>query len=240
MMTVHEVSRLTGVSVRTLQYYDQIGLLHPSEYTEAGYRLYNEKSLEKLQQILLFRELQFPLKDIAKIVNREDFDRRKALDQQIRLLTLKKDHLDGLISLAKKIQSKEDVMSFKEFDTSKIDKYAAQAKLEWGNTETYKEFEKKDEGRTSEDHKLLGQQMMAIFAGFGALKECDPSDEAVQNKVKELQSYITSSFYNCTNEILAGLGKMYTADNKFTENIDQAGGTGTAEFVSKAIEIYCQ
>ena len=90
MKTVNEVSKLTGVSIRTLQYYDKIGLLKPAEYTESGYRLYDDAALERLQQILLFRELEFPLKDIKDIVTRSDFDKRLALDQQIELLELKK------------------------------------------------------------------------------------------------------------------------------------------------------
>ena len=84
MMTVKEVSRLTGVSIRALQYYDRIGLLHPSGHSQAGYRLYDEADLEILQQILLFRELEFPLKDIRKIIRSPGFDRSKALDEQKR------------------------------------------------------------------------------------------------------------------------------------------------------------
>lgn len=99
MKTVNEVSRLTGVSIRTLQYYDKIGLLHPAGYTEAGYRLYDDTDLEKLQQILMFKELEFPLKDIARIIKSPDFDREKAIRQQIKLLTLKKSILkNSLIS----------------------------------------------------------------------------------------------------------------------------------------------
>ena len=93
MMTVNEVSKLTGVSIRTLQYYDTIGLLKPIEYTESGYRLYDDTSLERLQQILLFKELEFPLKEIKKIIDAPNFDRNKALEQQIELLTMKKEHL---------------------------------------------------------------------------------------------------------------------------------------------------
>ena len=93
MMTVNEVSKLTGVSIRTLQYYDTIGLLKPIEYTEPGYRLYDDTSLERLQQILLFKELEFPLKEIKKIIDAPNFDRNKALEQQIELLTMKKEHL---------------------------------------------------------------------------------------------------------------------------------------------------
>ena len=90
MMTVNEVSKLTGVSIRTLQYYDTIGLLKPIEYTESGYRLYDDTSLERLQQILLFKELEFPLKEIKKIIDAPNFDRNKALEQQIELLTIEK------------------------------------------------------------------------------------------------------------------------------------------------------
>ena len=105
MMTVHEVSKLAGVSIRTLQYYDKIGLLHPTGYTDAGYRLYDDADLERLQHILLFRELEFPLKDIKAIINSPDFDRSKALEQQIELLRLKKEHIDELCTWNKNIRS---------------------------------------------------------------------------------------------------------------------------------------
>ncbi len=100
MMTIHEVSKLAGVSIRTLQYYDKIDLLHPSGHSDAGYRLYDGTDLERLQHILLFRELEFPLKDIKAILNSPDFDREKALEQQIELLKLKKEHIDNLMNFA--------------------------------------------------------------------------------------------------------------------------------------------
>ena len=103
MLTVNEVSQKTGVSIRALQYYDRIGLLPPAAYSDAGYRLYDDLSLEKLQQILLFRELGFPLKEIKEIVNRPDYDKSKALAQQIELLKLKKEHIENLIDLAIRI-----------------------------------------------------------------------------------------------------------------------------------------
>ena len=95
MMTVNEVSKLTGVSIRTLHYYDKIGLLHPAFVTESGYSQYDDTALERLQQILLFRELEFPLKEIKDILDSDGFDREKALEQQIELLTLKKEHLEN-------------------------------------------------------------------------------------------------------------------------------------------------
>ena len=124
MKTVNEVSKLTGVSIRTLQYYDKIGLLHPTEYTESGYRLYDDTALEMLQQILLFRELEFPLKEISRIISSPNYDRNKALEQQITLLTLKKEHLDNLIDLSRGIKLLGvKNMDFTAFDKQKIDEY---------------------------------------------------------------------------------------------------------------------
>ena len=143
MMTVHEVSRLAGVSVRTLQYYDQIGLLRPAGYTEAGYRLYDDAALETLQQILLFRELEFPLKEIRQIMESPSFDRSKALDQQIGLLQLRKERLERLIGLAREIKKTgvKPPMDFSAFDTKKLDEYAARAKASWGATPEYREYD---------------------------------------------------------------------------------------------------
>ena len=241
MKTVNEVSKLTGVSVRTLHHYDEIGLLKPTSITEAGYRLYDDIALERLQHILLFRELQFPLKDIKGILDSPDFDRNKALEQQIELLTLKKEHLENLILYARGIKFLGvKNMDFSAFDTKKMDEYAAQAKENWGKTEAYKEFEEKSKDWTEETTGNIAKDMMIIFAEFGQMKELDPADEKVQAQVKKLQDYITEHFYNCTNQILSGLGQMYVGGGEFTENIDSYGGKGTAEFVNKAIQIYCQ
>lgn len=240
MKTVHEVSKLAGVSIRTLQYYDKIGLLHPAKYTESGYRLYDDTALEKLQQILLFRELEFSLKDIKAIMDNPNFDRRKALEQQIALLTLKKEHLENLIDLAREIKDiGVNKMDFTAFDTSKIDEYAAQAKASWGNTPEYREFEEKSKNRTAQEEQTISTQMMGIFAEFGTMLKLDPSAEKVQSQVKKLQDFITENFYNCSDEILYSLGSMYVNGGDFTENIDMTGGKGTAEFVFKAITIYC-
>ena len=241
MMTVNEVSKLTGVSIRTLQYYDKIGLLNPAGYTQAGYRLYDDTSLETLQQILLFRELEFPLKDIKKIIESPSFDRGKALEQQITLLMLKKEHIENLINLARGIKTiGVKNMDFSAFDTRKIDEYEAQAKASWGTTPEFHEYEEKAKDRTVEQQKSINIQMMNIFAEFGEIREEDPASEKAQNLVKKLQEFITEHFYTCSNEILASLGKMYAGGGEFTTNIDKAGGVGTAEFASKSIVIYCE
>ena len=240
MKTVNEVSKLTGISVRTLHHYDDIGLLKPTTVTEAGYRLYDDTALERLQHILLFKELQFPLKDIKEILESPDFDRKKALEQQIELLTMKKEHLENLILFAREIKLLGvKNMDFSAFDTKKLDDYAAEAKKTWGKTEAYKEFEEKSKGRTKEDTKDISDGLMQMFVTFGEMKEMNPADETVQKQVKRLQDYITAHFYNCTPQILYGLGQMYAAGGEFTENIDKTGGVGTAEFASKAIAIYC-
>lgn len=241
MMTVHEVSRLTGVSVRALQYYDGIGLLRATEYTEAGYRLYDEAALERLQQILLFRELEFPLKEIRRILESPDFDRKKALEQQIELLTMKREHIDNLIRLARGIKLTGGIsMDFEAFDKKKLEEYAARARASWGGTEAYWEYEEKSKDRSPAREQDLAAGLMGIFAEFGAVKERDPASEEAQELVRKLQGYITEHYYTCTDQILAGLGKMYGSGGEFTENIDKAGGPGTAVFASEAIRIYCE
>ena len=240
MMTVHEVSRLTGVSIRALQYYDRIGLLRPASYSEAGYRLYDDESLETLQQILLFRELEFPLKEIKRIIQAPSFDRNKALEQQIKLLRLKKEHLERLIDLAREIKAGGTAqMDFSAFDTAKMEAYAAQAKASWGTTAAYREYEEKSKNRPAEKELELGEQMMQIFAELGKVKDGSPASEEAQALVRKLQTFITEHYYACSREILSGLGRMYAGGGEMTENIDRCGGAGTGVFANEAIQIYC-
>ena len=241
MRTVNEVSKLAGVSIRTLQYYDKIGLLNPTGYTDAGYRLYDDTDLERLEHILLFRELEFSLKDIKEILKSPDFDRNKAIKQQIELLKLKRDHLNDLIKFAEGIkQTGVKNMDFKAFDKTKLDEYSRRAKEEWGNTPEYKEYEMKSKNRTDGDNKLMTDRFMLLFKEAGDMKTEDPNSKEAQDLVKRIQQFITANMYNCTKDILKGLGQMYNAGGEFTENIDAAGGKGTAKFVSEAIAIYCK
>jgi len=242
MKTVNEVSKLSGISVRTLHHYDEIGLLRPTTTTEAGYRLYDDTALERLQHILLFKELQFSLKDIKEILDSPGFDRNKALEQQIELLTLKKEHLENLILFARGIKflGVRYMGDFSAFDTRKLDEYAARAKESWGKTEAYKEFEEKQKEWTEETEKNMEVEVMSLFIEFGKMKDMDPAEKCVQAQVKKLQEFFTEHFYNCTPQILRGLGRMYAGGGEFTENIDSVGGEGTAEFTHQAIEIYCK
>lgn len=240
MKTVHEVSKLTGVSVRTLHYYDAIHLLPPSKVTEAGYRLYDDDALCRLQSILLFRELQFSLKDIAAILQAPDFDRQKALEQQIALLELQKKHIADLITFARGIQQTGvNQMDFTAFDKHEMQEYAAMAKAQWGKTEAYKEFEDKTKGRTKSEQASAQAGLMEIFCRFGKIKDLPPKSPAAQALVRELQDYITAQYYTCTKQILQSLGEMYAGGGSMTENIDAAGGPGTACAFQKAIAAYC-
>ena len=241
MKTIKAVSKIAGISVRTLQYYDKIGLLHPTDYSDVVYRLYSDNDLITLQHILLFKELEFPLNEIKEIINSDNFDRDIALEQQIKLLTLKKEHLENLILFAKGVKLLGvDYMNFSAFDTKKIDEYAKQAKESWGHTNEFKEFEEKQKNRSTEETKTVNQQLMMIFAEFGKVKSENHDAEVVQALVKKLQNYISDNFYRCSNEILSGLGKMYAGGGDFTKNIDEFAGEGTAVFVNKAIEYYCK
>lgn len=239
MKTVHEVSKLTKVSVRTLHYYDSIGLLSPTTVTESGYRLYDDTALERMQHILLFRELGFPLKEIKQILDSSDFDRNRALEQQIELLTLKKEHLENLINFARGIKAiGVRYLDFSAFDTSKIDEYAMQAKALYGKSDSYKEYEEKTKGKTNEEIQSISEDMLQLFVEFGQMMKEEPSSDKVQEQVKRLRDFINDNFYTCSNKMLKVLGKMYSGGGSITENIDKAGGVGTAEFVAKAIEIF--
>lgn len=241
MRTVKEVSRLTGISVRMLHHYDAIGLLKPAKVTEAGYRLYDDAALERIQSILMFRQLQFPLKEIKAILDNPDYDPAEAVSQQIRLLELQLEHIKNLISLAREIQRKGvGKMNFQVFDTTEMEQYAAEVKERWGATEAYKEYAEKTKGVTREEMAESGKGILKLFEELGRLRNLSPDQEAVQEKVKQLQEFITNNYYNCTDEILEGLSRMYVEDERMKGNIDRAGGRGTAEFARQAILIHVQ
>lgn len=241
MKTVTEVSRLTGVSVRTLHHYDSIGLLKPTQVTPAGYRLYDDTALGRLQTILLFRQLQFPLKQIKSILDSPRFDPTEALTQQIELLELQKKHLEGLIAHARQIQKTGVInLDFSAYDQRKIDEYSARAREKWGATDAYREYEQKTAGQSREQTRSAADGLMDIFRELGEVRTGSPSSPEAQALVKNLQAYITDHYYACTNQILQGLGQMYAAGGEMTDNIDKAGGTGTAVFAMEAIRIYCK
>ena len=240
-MNISRVAKLTGVTVRTLHYYDEIGLLKPSEVTQAGYRVYNDTDLEVLQQILFFRELDFSLEDIRKIMQNPAYEKKSALRKQKELLLQKRSRLDSLIALVDKTLKGEQDMSFRQFDTAKIEetkkKYAEEAKQRWGDTSAYAEYEKKSRSYSDAQQNMLDGEGAGILSEFGQNRSLAPDSAQAQALVKKWQAYITSHYYTCTKEILSCLGQMYVGDARFTQHIDQYGA-GTAAFMAAAIEIY--
>ena len=241
---IKKFAKLTDVSVRTLHYYDETGLLKPAFVDEQnGYRFYDENSLERMQQILFYRELDFPLKDILKILSSPDYDRKKALEAQKELMILKKNRIEKLISAlddaVKGVKINMKVFDNSEFE-EKREEYAREAKEKWGNTEAYSEFEKKTGSFSPDDIRSLAAGIDEVMAEFAECMKNGSAPDSAEAKdlVRKLQNYITETSYTCTDEILAGLGKMYTADERFRKNIDRHG-EGTAQFISDAIDKYC-
>ena len=235
-MQIKEFAELTGVSVRTLHYYDEIGLLKPSEVdAQNGYRFYDEKSLERMQEILFYRELDFSLKTIAQILSSPDYDKQQALTRQRKLLLAKKERLEQLINALDGLEKGEGFMKNNEYEKLK-NEYAEEVRQRWGSTDAYKESQQRNT-----DFNKAAVLLDEVFEEFAELDRSgiSPDDEAAKIQVERLQQCITDNFYTCKNEILAGLGQMYAADVRFKNNIDKHG-EGTAEFVSQCIKSYCK
>ena len=232
-LSIGDAAQRLGVSVRTLRHYDEIGLVKPTQVGENGYRYYDREAMALLQQVLFYRELGLPLKEIGPLLQAPETQRRKALEAHRHLLELKKQQLEGLLQLV------DDTLGGKTMQKPKItqadidaakEQYAAEAKERWGHTDAWKQ----SQGKTPNAAK-----MDEIFQGFAALLGTDPADRAVQAQVKTWQQFITDNLYPCTDEILAGLGQMYVCDERFTANLDKYG-EGTAKLMSDAIKIYCK
>ena len=239
-MQIKEFAEFTGVSVRTLHYYDEIGLLVPAYVDECtGYRFYDENSLFRMQEILFYRELDFSLKSIGTILSYPDYDKEKALTEHKKLLILKKERLEKLISAIDRAKRGEFVM--KAFDNTEIENYKNEVKEKWGKTDAYTEYSRKTNGYSKEEFNAMGEGMESIIKEFADCMNGGSSPDSTysQKLIKKLQRYITENFYTCTNEILFSLGQMYVADERFKNNIDKHS-RGTAEYISHAIEYYCK
>jgi DNA-binding transcriptional MerR regulator len=239
LKTVKEVSRLTGVSVRALHYYDAIDLLKPTQVTETGYRLYDDAALEQLYMILIFRELGLSLQEIAELLHAPDYNRNRILEKQITLMQERIEKLQNRIALARGMLTLGvKYMNFEGFDPKKIDEYSTQAKALYGKTDAYKEFEQKSKSRTAQQEKDLGTQVMDFFARLGRMRPCAPESEAAQAWAKELQDFFSANYYTCTPQILSSLAESYAGGGSMTENIDKVGGAGTGAFAKAVIDIY--
>jgi len=204
-----------------------------------GYRFYDEASLLRMQEILFYRELDFSLKSIREILSSPDYDKETALQEQKQLLTLKKERLERLIAAIDGAVKGENIMG--AFDNKEFETYKNEAQSRWGKTDAYREYSEKTKNYSKDKWQSLGGEMGDIFAAFSRCMEAgNPAgSEEAQALVKKLQEHITGNYYNCTKQILAGLGQMYVLDERFKSNIDQ-NGDGTAAFAAEAIKLYCK
>lgn len=246
MYKVKEVSNITGISIRMLHHYDKIGLLKPTDMSEAGYRLYNDKDLEKIQQILIYRELDFSLKEIKDILFNNKENLKETLKSQKNLIIEKRNRLNRIVeTIEKTINGMEGdlVMSkkgmFEGFDIDKHNKlYEKEVEKKYGESDAYKESKKKTSKYSKEDWNNIMEQIDGVYRELAELKDRDVSDEKVQALVHNWRMIISKNFYNCSVEIFSGLADMYIYDERFTKNIDKYG-EGFAGFLSEAMKYYC-
>jgi len=241
---VGEVARLGRVSVRTLHHYDEIGLLEPSGRTESGYRSYSDADLERLQQILFFRELGLSLEDIAKAMNDPRFDRVEALVAQHDLLARKRDALTKMIDAVDKAlaaaregvtMNKEEMFEvFGDFDPSE---YEDEVKERWGDTDAYAESARRTARYTKADWQRFKAENEANAARIVALFDAgvNPDDPQAIEVAEEARLLIDRWFYPLSKEMHAALGEMYVADPRFKEHYDSRR-EGLAQWFRDAIK----
>lgn len=238
-MNIGELSHASGVSVRTLRHYDAIGLLKPDGTTDAGYRQYDESSLQRLSFILLFRELKLPLKEIRDLMNRPDFDPVAALDEQIARLEERRRHIDNLILLARGAKMKGlKHLRFSALDLQALDATAARVADTWQDTPAMEEFRQRDAHQTDEERRNTEQAFTELIASFGD-HPADPASPEAQAMAQRLRDFITARFYDCTLTIFRGLADLYDGGGEFTQNIDHLAGQGTAVWLAQAVRAYC-
>ncbi|MGK9044019.1 MerR family transcriptional regulator [Mammaliicoccus vitulinus] len=242
-MTVKELAKLVGISVRTLHHYDDINLLNPSHISESGYRLYSEDNLDRLQQILFFKELDFPLKKIKEILDDPSFDKQEALHMHKTLLMKKRKRIDQMIQTIDQTtrHMKGEINMTKEekfigFDFNN-NEYEDEARKKWGG-KTVDHANKLIHNLSETEKKSKEEEMNEIFRDFAEYRETSPESEAAQSIVQRWYDYLNANIdYEYTLEVFDGIGEMYVADERFTKNIDQFG-KGTAQFASEAIKAY--
>lgn len=240
-MKIKEVADLAGVSVRTLHHYDEIGLLSPKEREESGYRVYAHTDLEKLQQILFFKELGFPLKKIKEIINDSSFNQKEALENHYKMLLDKRRRIDSLIGTVEKtIQYKKgeigmtDEERFAGFDFSE-NPYEQEARDLWGE-KTVNDSNAKIGGMSKQQRQELGEEFNEIYRKLAEIRHEAPNSEDTQKRIEEWYDYL-NKIGDYSLDAFKGLGQMYVDDERFTKNIDRFG-EGLAVFMRDAMAYY--
>ncbi|MEX0763518.1 MAG: MerR family transcriptional regulator [Dehalococcoidia bacterium] len=242
--SVKAVADMAGVSIRALHHYDQIGLLKPASVSPSGYRQYTDADLERLQQVLFFRELGFGLKEIGKIVDSPAFDRKEALTMHRRLLVEKQRRIESLI---RAVDQSIDAMEGKEtmdresmfgaFDESEIEAYREEARQRWGDTDAYRESTRRAARYGKADWTAIQSESDEINRALAGLMDQDPASRDVQEWVGKWHRLINDRFYTCPPEMFRGLGDLYVEDARFTAFYDKYK-PGLAAFLRSAMHAY--
>ena len=240
-MRINEVAKLTGVSARTLQYYDEIGLLIPEKLNN-GYRDYSNENLDKLQKILFYRFLKFKLNDIKELLD-GDIDSLKILEQQRELILKEKEKFEVILqNIEKTIKTYkgEQKMTIEEkfngFKKEDLNKYEDQAIEKYGKG-TIEESKKRQSGK--ED--IVAEKFNSVFRSMAEYRKnnINIEEKEVQSKVEELYNCMNKYAFDCSVEVFSYIGKGYSQNPEFKNNIDKFG-EGVAEYTSKAIDAYCK
>ncbi|WP_127550532.1 MerR family transcriptional regulator [Paenibacillus amylolyticus] len=240
-MKVKEVAELASISVRTLHHYDEIGLLTPDEVTSAGYRLYSDANLERLQQILFFKELDFSLKEIKNIITNPSFNPEEALKMHRLILLEKRQRLDQMIATIDrtvlhvrgeiKMTAKEQ---FEGFDFSQ-NPYEQEARERWGD-HAVDHANQKLHSKSTTEQEALSDKMNEIYKSLAALRHTEPASAEAQAGIQEWYTWL-NQMGSYSPEAFRGLGQMYVDDERFTRNIDQFGD-GLAVFMRDAMAVF--
>lgn len=238
--TVTQLARLSGVSVRTLHYYDEVGLLKPGRVVKNGYRQYGDQELAKLQHILFFRELDFPLDEIKKIMSSPGFDVSRALRDQQQLLKMKRKRLDGLIKTIDKTISNKHMQHEEMYDAFKDDdvkQYQDEVKQRWGQTDAYKQSMARVSKLTKKEMDKLKEDGKKHTQALADSMDKGPTHPDVQALIAQSHAGV-NFFYDCSLEHFRNLGQMYVDDPRFTAYYEKFR-PGLAVFVRDAINHYC-
>ncbi len=243
--TVNELAKLSGVSVRTLHYYDEIGLLKPAVIAVNGYRYYGQKEIVQLQQILFYRELDFSLEDIKKIILSSKFNRVAAFKDQRKLLLLKKERLENIIKTidteVQNLEGGENMTNddmFGSLSDKQLKEHAEEAKRRWGDTEAYKQSVERTKNWTKEDYKRVEKESKELTSSIAKVMKKGTESPEVQTLIEKHYQSI-NQFYDCPLEMYKNLGEMYITDPRFTAYYEKFA-PGLAKFMKDAIAYYCK
>ena len=240
--SIGQVAEAAGVTVRTLRHYDAIGLLRPSGRTAAGYRRYGDADLERLQQILFYRELGFPLEDIATILDDPDADALTHLRRQRELLMGRIDRLRAMVdAIELAMEARRVGVDLTPEERLEIfggdpDVHRAEAEERWGDTDAYRESQRRTAAYTKEDWKRITAEQKAIVDGFAEARAAGvpATDARAMDLAERHRGFITDSFYECSVRIHRRLAELYVNDSRFTAVFDRTA-EGLAQYVHDAI-----